>query len=152
MKPQATIWLLKRIAPVYYLYPWKSLLKAGSKGVAETEDGQRLMRDMMMTYDGNKRRYAMLAGHGYRMLAEAYEKNLAYEIKCPALLICGKKDKAGSSVRYNKVWNKRTNIPIEWIDHAGHNSNTDQPIIVNKLIEKFISNLEFVIEVSDKLE
>ena len=137
----AEIWLLKRMAPVYYCYPWKSLLKAGSKGVATTEYGQNLMHSIMMEYDGDKKRYASLSGHGYKILSEAYEKDLPYEIKCPALLICGEKDKAGSSVRYNKLWHKNTGIPIEWIKNAGHNSNTDQPEIVNKLIENFINNL-----------
>ena len=99
------------------------------------------MHSIMMEYDGDKKRYASLAGHGYKILAEAYEKDLPYEIKCPALLICGEKDKAGSTVRYNKLWHKNTDIPIEWIKNAGHNSNTDQPETVNKLIENFINNL-----------
>ena len=61
---------------------------------------------------------------------------LGYEIKCPALLICGEQDHAGSCVRYNKAWHKNTGIPLEWIKDAGHNSNTDQPEIVNRLIEQ----------------
>ena len=71
-----------------------------------------------------------------RLLAEAVEKDLPYEIKCPALLICGEQDKAGSGVRYNKAWHKNTGIPLEWIKDAGHNSNTDQPETVNQLIEE----------------
>lgn len=52
------------------------------------------MREMMLTYDGNQKRYAQIAGHGYRILAAAMEKNLPYEIKCPALLILGRGKKA----------------------------------------------------------
>lgn len=70
------------------------------------------------------------------------EKDLPYRITCPALLICGEKDKAGSCIRYNKAWHKNTKIPIEWIKDAGHNSNTDQPEIVNGLIENLISHLQ----------
>lgn len=135
------LWLLKRMEPVYYYYPWKSLLKAGTEGVATTEYGRNLMRDIMMGYDGDKKRYAKLSGHGFVMLAEAYEKNLPYEIKCPALLICGEKDKAGSTYRYNKAWHKKSNIPIAWIKDAGHNANTDQPEVVNQLVEEFIMKL-----------
>lgn len=135
------IWLLKRMAPVYYYYPWKSLLKSGSKGVATTEYGRKLMLEIMMTYDGDKAHYAALSGHGYKMLAEAYEKDLPYEIKCPALLICGKKDRAGSTLRYNKIWHKDSGIPIQWIDNAGHNANTDKPALVNRLIEDFLQTL-----------
>ena len=135
------IWLLKRMEPIYRYYPWKSLLKAGTEGVAVTEYGRKLMREMMLVYDGDQERYAKVAGHGYRILAEAVERNLAYEIKCPALLICGEQDKAGSCVRYNKAWHKSTGIPLEWIKDAGHNSNTDQPELVNSLITKLVEEL-----------
>lgn len=136
------IWLLKRMEPVYYHYPWKSLLKSGTNGVAASEYGRRLMHDMMMVYDGDKKRYARLAGHGFSILAEAMEMDLPYEIKCPAMLICGDKDGAGSCIRYNKAWHKNTNIPLEWIKGAGHNSNTDEPEIINRLIENFIDKIK----------
>lgn len=140
------IWLLKRMEPVYRHYPWKSLLKSGTKGVALSEYGRKLMRDMMMVYNGDQKRYARLSGHGFRILAEAMEADLPYKIPCPALLICGEKDHAGSCVRYNKAWHKDTGIPLEWIKGAGHNSNTDEPDIVNALIEKVL------LEVSDEVE
>ena len=137
----AEIWLLKRMEPVYRLYPWRALLKSGTNGVATTAYGRALMRDMMMVYDGDQARYAKLSGHGMRMLAEAMEADLPYEIRCPALLICGRKDRAGSCIRYNRAWHRKTGIPIEWIDGAGHNANTDAPEKVNRLIEAFLSGL-----------
>jgi pimeloyl-ACP methyl ester carboxylesterase len=132
------IWLLKRMEPVYRHYPWKSLLKSGSNGVSTSEYGRQLMRDMMLMYDGDQARYAKLAGHGFRILAEAMEADLPYEIKCPALLICGEQDRAGSCIRYNKAWHQKTGIPLEWIKGAGHNSNTDAPEVVDRLIEGFV--------------
>ena len=137
----AEIWLLKRMDGVYLHYPWKSLLRTGSNGVASSDYGRALMREMMMVYDGDQARYAKLSGHGYRMLAEAMEADLPYEIPCPALLICGEKDRAGSCIRYNKAWHEKTGIPIEWIEGAGHNSNTDAPEKVNALIERFVQRL-----------
>lgn len=132
------LWLLKRMEPVYRYYPWKSLLKTGSNGVAISNYGRKLMHDMMMTYEGDQKRYAKLSGHGFKILAEAVEKNLPYKISCPALLICGEQDKAGSCIRYSKAWHEKTNIRLEWIKDAGHNSNTDQPEIINTLIEEFV--------------
>lgn len=132
------IWLLKRMEPVYRYYPWKSLLKSGTRGVAVSEYGRKLMCEIMMVYNGDKKRYAQIAGHGFRILANAMEMDLPYEIKCPALLICGEKDHAGSCIRYNKAWHRSTNIPLKWIKDAGHNSNTDQPEIVNRLIEELL--------------
>ena len=140
----AEIWLLKKVGPVYRHYPWNALLKSGTNGVATTQYGRKLMRDMMMVYDGDQERYAKISGHGYRMLAEAMEADLPYEIKCPALLICGEKDRAGSCIRYNKAWHRKTGIPIAWIKGAGHNANTDDPASVNHLIEEFIGNLPSV--------
>lgn len=132
------IWLLKRMEPVYRYYPWKSLLKSGTRGVAVSEYGRKLMYKIMMVYNGDKKRYAQIAGHGFRILANAMEMDLPYEIKCPALLICGEKDHAGSCIRYNKAWHRSTKIPLKWIKDAGHNSNTDQPEVVNRLIEELL--------------
>lgn len=137
------IWLLKRMEPVYKYYPWKMLLRSGTKGVSTTSYGRKLMYEIMMTYDGDKERYAALSGHGYRMLAEAMEADLPYSLKCHALLICGEKDRAGSCIHYNKAWHRETGIPIRWIKGAGHNSNTDRPKTVNKIIEDFLTEMSF---------
>lgn len=135
------IWLLKRMTSVYRYYPWRWLLKLGVNGVATSDYGRALMHEIMMTYDGDKERYACLSGHGFRLLAEAMEADLPYEIQCPALLICGEKDRAGSAIRYNRAWHEETGIPIKWIVGAGHNANTDAPDEVNRLIEMFVTTL-----------
>lgn len=135
------LWLLKRMEPVYFYYPWKALLKSGTNGVAVSAYGRKLMHAIMMEYDGDKKRYSQIAGHGFKMLADAMEMDLPYEIKCPALLICGEKDRAGSCIRYNKAWHKNTRIPLKWIKNAGHNSNTDKPQTVNRLIEKLVKHI-----------
>ena len=126
---------------VYALYPWKLHLKQGSEGVATSDYGRNLMREMMLVYNGNQKRYAQIARHGYRILAESMEKNLAYELKCPALLICGTQDRAGLCIRYNKAWHRKTQIPLKWIEGAGHNSNTDNPELINSLIQEFVSGI-----------
>ena len=128
-------------AQLYAHYPWKLLLKSGTKGVATSNYGRNLMKEMMLVYDGDQHRYAQIAGHGFRILAEAMEKDLPYEIKCPSLLICGTKDHAGSCIRYNREWHRKTKIPLKWIEGAGHNSNTDKPEMINSLLEEFFSNI-----------
>lgn len=114
------------------------ILKFGTKCVAASEYGRKLMHDMIMVYDGDRSRYMKIVGHGYGMLAEAMEADLPYGIKCPALLICGEKGRAGSCIRYNRAWHNKTGIPIERIKDAGHNSNIDKPELVNRLIEEFV--------------
>lgn len=132
------IWALKRVEPIYRMYPWNSLKKTGSNGCAETEYGRALMRMMMEKFDGNQEWYSKLSGHGFYMLAEALESSREFKIDCPAILICGTKDKAGSAKRYNKKWTKGENLPMYWIEGAGHNSNTDEPEKVNALIEDLV--------------
>lgn len=131
----AELWLLKRMEPVYRLYPHKALIRDGVKGTATTEYGRALMEEIWSTYDHEE--FTALAGHGYRILAEAVELRLPYDITCPALLICGDKDAAGSTRRYNREWSNKTGLPLVWIEGAGHNSNTDHPDEVNALIAEF---------------
>ena len=50
-------------------------------------------------------------------------------------------DYAGSCIRYNKAWHRNTKIPLTWIEGAGHNSNTDKPEQVNRLIEEFVADI-----------
>ena len=125
------------------MIPWNLLKRWGSDGVATTEYGRKLMLQIMKTYDGEKRHYCRLAGHGFKILAEAMEKDLPYEIDCPALLICGEKDNAGSAKSYNRRWAAGENLPIVWIKDAGHNANTDKPEEVNNLIDKFVGDLKY---------
>lgn len=137
----AELWLLKRMEPVYRHYPWKALLKSGTNGVAVSPYGRALMGKMMEEYAGDQERYARIAGHGFRILAQAMERDLPYALNCPALLLCGERDRAGSCIRYNKAWHRDTGIPLHWIKNAGHNSNTDQPEVVNGLIEGLVRQL-----------
>ena len=134
------LWLLKNMEAIYRIYRWKSLLKSGPKSVSTTDYGRKLMYDMMMVYDGDQERYARLTGYGYKIFSEAVEKKLPYEVKCPQLVICGKEDRAGSCIRYLKAYERNTGKSVQWIDKAGHNSNTDQPDIVNRLIDEFLDN------------
>lgn len=130
------LWFLKHMERVYRWYPWRRLQEDGARGCAESDYGRQLMRTMMTSYD--HREYAALAAHGYRILAEAIERDLPYEVDCPALLICGEHDAAGSGKRYNEAWSRRSGIPLVWVPYAGHNANTDQPELVNTLIEHCI--------------
>ena len=134
------LWLLKNMETIYRIYPWKFLLKSGPKSVSTTDYGRKLMYDMMMIYDGDQERYARLAGYGYKIFSKAVEKKLSYEVKCPQLVICGKEDHAGACIRYLKAYERNTGKSVQWIDKSGHNSNADQPDIVNRLINEFLNN------------
>ena len=136
----AEIWLLRRTEPMYRAFPWKILKKIGADGCALSTYGRRLMRGFLDSY--TKDEYCKLSGHGMKLLEEAMEEDLPYEIDCPMILICGEKDQAGSAKSYNRRWAKREGHPICWIKDAGHNSNTDKPEEVNRIIREFVTSLE----------
>ena len=136
--PNWELRLLHHIEPLYRMYPWKTLVRQGSRGTAETNYGRQLMAQMMHGYDDDPKYYSRLVGHGYGILADAVEADLPYDIDCPCLLICGKKDKAGDTKSFNRRWAAGENLPIHWIAGAGHNSNTDCPDEINSMIEHFI--------------
>ncbi len=101
----AEILALKKTEPMYRAFPWKTLRHLGANGCAKTEYGRALMKQFFDSY--TKDEYCRLAGHGFKMLAEAMEADLPYVIDCPAILICGEEDQAGSAKRYNRRWAKR---------------------------------------------
>ena len=98
------------------------------------------MTRFMKTYERDE--YAALAGHGFRILAEAVERDLPYAIDCPALLLCGEHDKAGSTKRYNREWEKKAGLLLLWVPEAGHNSNTDCPAFVNAVLREFLETVD----------
>lgn len=136
--------LLKHTGWMYRSIPWKLLLKWGVQGTSETDYGRRLMERTWAVYE--KKEYCALADHGFRIFAEAVESKAEYPICCPVLLICGKKDAAGSAKRYNRHWAKQDGYRLVWLKNAGHNSNTDAPKQVNRLLEEFTENLHFLKE------
>lgn len=135
----AELYLLKHTEWMYLAFPWKLLVRVGVNGTATSEYGRELMKYFMESYE--KREYCALADHGFRIVAQAVEAGRAYDIRCPALLVCGEKDGAGSARRYNRAWTKQDGLPLVWAPGAGHNSNTDAPELVNREIEKFVSAL-----------
>ena len=128
---------LRHTKGMYQAIPWKLLKPWGATGTAETEYGRSLMRSFMDGY--SKHEYVDLAAFGYRILADAIEGERAYEIDCPAILICGKKDHAGDVIPFNKKWAAGNGLDLRWIDGAGHNSNTDKPAEVNAIIEELMA-------------
>lgn len=130
---------LRHTKLMYLSIPWGALKHLGANGTATSEYGRTVMANMMNSYA--KREYCVLAAHGFRVLADAVSPDRSYALPCPAMLVCGTKDSAGSARRYNREWTRRTGLPLHWVEGAGHNSNTDAPDEVNRLIEEFVASL-----------
>ena len=130
------VWALRHTRLMYLSIPWKLLVSWGCAGTAETPEGQANMRAMMLSY--GKREFCELAAHGYRMLADAVDAQRPYELDCPTLLLCGERDKAASTRRYNRAWAQAEGLELVWVPDAGHNSTVDNPAFVNGQIERFV--------------
>ena len=127
---------LDRMFRVYVSIPWKILVEWAVRGAATSPAGQANMREMMGRY--KRLEYCRLAAHGFRILAQAVRADRPYVIDCPLLLLCGERDMAGSTKRYNKAWHERGGAHLEWVPEAGHNSTLDAPDFVNACIEEFV--------------
>ena len=130
---------LRHTKGMYQAIPWSLLKPWGARGAATTERGRAGMRSFMEGYA--KREYVDLAAHGYKILADAIEAERAYDIDCPALLLCGERDRAGDVRPFNRRWTEGEGIPLVWVPEAGHNSNVDNPTFVNGQIERFVAGL-----------
>ena len=137
--PAWEVRLLRHTKGMYLSIPWALLKPWGAWGAAATERGRANMRSFMEGY--SKREYCELTAHGYRMLADAIEAGRAYDVDCPALLLCGEKDRAGDVKKFNRKWTVSEGIPLVWVPGAGHNSNVNNPEFVNNQIESFIAML-----------
>ncbi|MGI6216394.1 MAG: alpha/beta fold hydrolase [Coriobacteriales bacterium] len=135
----AELWLLRHTRTMYRMFPWEKLVRKASEGVATTEYGRSLMKEMIESYLPEE--YIDLVACGYRAVADAISSGRAFGLDCPTLLICGSEDVAGSTRRYNRLWGERTGLGVSWIGGAGHNSNCDAPDEVNRLIEDFLASL-----------
>ena len=138
--PSWEVKALRHTKGMYQAIPWRLLKTLGSTGVATTERGRANMRSFMDSY--TKHEYVDLAAHGYRMLADAIEAKRAYDIDCPALLLCGEKDYAGDVRAFSRKWTAGEGIPLVWVPGAGHNANVDAPDFVNAQITAFVASLE----------
>ena len=131
--------MLRHTSFFYKLYGWNALKRTVSRNSAVTPYGKSLMLSMLNRY--KKDEYVELVAFGYRILADAIEQNLPYRIPCPAVLLCGTKDKVGSVKRYNEAWARKTILTLHRIENAGHNANTDAPDVINGIIAEFIETM-----------
>lgn len=133
------LWSLKHTLLMFKSFPWKMLVKAVVDGVAVTEHGRRVMREIMLQY--GKSGYCELAAAGYKTLAEAIEEDHPFVIGCPVLILCGEHDGAALTKKYNEKWAAKSGFPFKWVPNASHNANVDNPEFVNLEIWSFVEGL-----------
>ena len=130
-------WWLRQIGWMSKLFPEKLLKSSMATQNALTEIGRSNMASMIEGY--RKAELCKLMGIGY---GGFLDDNRICELPCPVLLIVGEIDNTAKVKAYNKEWAKRTGYPLVWISNAAHNSNVDNPSVVNETINGFIENLK----------
>lgn len=130
---KSDIWWLNQVEWMAKLFPVKLLKSSIAKQNAITEAGRNNMLHMLNDY--TKDELCHLMGIGYAVFLK---DNKDLQIHCPVLLIVGEKDYTGKVKEYNKKWAENTGFSIAWIPNAAHNSNVDNPEVVNNHIKEFI--------------
>ena len=133
---KSDIWWLRQIEWMCKLFSEKLLKNSMAKQNAVTKAGQDNMLEMLSDYE--KLELCHLMGIGY---AGFLDDNRELKIACPSLILVGEKDNTGKVKQYNKAWANRTGIDLIWVPDAAHNSNMDNPEIVNSCIKKFLDDL-----------
>lgn len=101
-----------------------------------TEHGRRNMLAQIGRY--SRRELCALYGGGFRAIAVAAAQGRPYHIDCPLMIVCGTRNAAGFVKAYDEEWSRATDVPVTWVEGAGHNSNVDDPAVVNAAIDAFL--------------
>lgn len=119
------------------LFPDKLLRISMAKMCGTTPYAQNKMLEMLSDYSKKELCHLMYIGE-----AAFIPENRNIDLPCEVLLILGEKDRVGKVAAYNREWAEKTKYPLKVIKDASHNSNEDQPEIVNELIEDFIVQIK----------
>lgn len=125
-------WLLSITPFLLKLYPHNYLIKTIATQIALDKSVQAYAFDVLKTYTTSE--IAFIMDEVYKGLL-AYEKD--YHLPCPILIVYGEKDRSGKVVEYCKHWAKLESRELKVIPNASHNSNQDNPVEFNQVLEKF---------------
>lgn len=134
---KSDMWWLRQIEWMAKMFPEKLLKSSMAKQNALSEIGRSNMAAMIEGY--SKAELWRLMGIGY---AGFLNDNRVCKIPCPVILLVGEKDNTGKVKAYNRDWARRTGYPLIWIPNAAHNSNVDNPAVVNEKIMDFVKTLK----------
>lgn len=127
-------WWLRQIGWMARLYPFSVLKHSMAQSVSVTEYGRSNMRTALSHY--NKDELCRLMGLGF---SDFLNESRPMKLNCPVLILAGVHDVTGKVRHYCKEWHRRTGFPLRWIPDAAHNSNADNPALVNRYISEWIA-------------
>lgn len=129
-------WWINRVKPIAKLIPDKILRKAMAKSVSKTQYSYNLM--MKMLQPSRKADICEQMGIAYAGFLKE-NKNVTFDF--PVLILLGEYDTTGKVKQYCYAWSQKEKYPLHIIKNASHFSNGDNPIQVNKEINRFLGRL-----------
>ncbi len=130
---KSDLFWLRQVEWMCLCIPHKTLVRAVASSVGTMEYTRENMARALSVY--GHRELCHLMGLGYRGFLR---ENRDLTIGCPTLILAGEKDRTGKVLSYSRAWHESTGFPLQIIQNAAHNSNTDQPDEVNALIGSFL--------------
>lgn len=126
--------LLKSARFLFNCYPWKTLIAKSADASANNVSIRKYISDCFNKLDKNTFIDIMIA-----LADNCLHEDAEYRFKQPVLMIIGADDKLGNIRKGAEPWAKSDqNVTLNIIENASHNSNQDQPAIVNSLIASFL--------------
>jgi pimeloyl-ACP methyl ester carboxylesterase len=120
---------------IFACYPWKFLMRQSAEASSDTLHAREYI---LKSFAGLGKR--IFVNVMMEMVSSCLHEDISYRFRQPVLLLCGEDDKLGNIRKSAAPWAEEdTNITLHIIEHAGHNSNQDQPEKVNELIYAFLS-------------
>lgn len=133
---KSDLFWLKQVEWMCSCFPHTTLVKSVASSVGTTAYTKKNMEEALSVY--SHRELCHLMGMGYRAFLK---ENRNLTISCPTLILAGEKDRTGKVLSYSKAWHNATGFPLHIIQDAAHNSNTDQPEMVNARIDSFLNSV-----------
>lgn len=120
---------------IFNCYPWKMLINQCSNACGNKDSVKKYIKDCFGKLD--KETYIDIMME----LVGCLHEDAEFMFKQPVLLLCGSDDKLGNIKKIAEPWARGdSNCTLHMIDNAGHNSNQDNPEMVNELICNFLNN------------
>lgn len=128
--------MLKSSRFIFNCYPWKTLISQSAKASANTDGVRNYIFNCINKLDKQTFTDVMID-----MASSCLHEDTGYRFRQPVLLLCGVDDKLGNIKKVAGPWAKEdSNITLHMVEHAGHNSNQDQPELVNAFMCSFLNN------------
>ncbi|HZK18835.1 MAG TPA: alpha/beta hydrolase [Clostridia bacterium] len=125
--------ILKLAKPIFYLYPWNTLIKHSANASANKEQVRKYIRECFSAMKKSDVVDIVTS------VLDCLHEDESYRFPEPVLLLCGVDDRLGNIQRIVATWEKDDpNCILKMIDRAGHNSNQDNPEEVNRAISHFL--------------